>query len=156
MKESKLSELKEGDCFYFKNNVIAKYIVGSYSLQDLETKEFSKVPNKKNNIPKDMQTFGITEKGWKKSFDHSWDYLDTVLSDLEMRVVLKLCRMAEMNTNSLKPLSDETTQIEISETFNIDRRKAKIMFEKLYNYSTEKEFGKWLLSKFYLYSKMDY
>ena len=40
MKESKLSELKEGDCFYFKNNVIAKYIVGSYSLQDLETKEF--------------------------------------------------------------------------------------------------------------------
>ena len=40
MKESKLSELKEGDWFYFKNNVIAKYIVGSYSLQDLETKEF--------------------------------------------------------------------------------------------------------------------
>lgn len=30
------------------------------------------------------------------------------------------------------------------------------MFEKLYNYSTEKEFGKWLLSKFYLYSKIDY
>lgn len=36
----KLSELKEGDLFYFKENQIAKYIVNSYSLQDLETKEF--------------------------------------------------------------------------------------------------------------------
>lgn len=40
MTESKLSKLKEGDCFYFKDNVIAKYIVGACSLQDLETKEF--------------------------------------------------------------------------------------------------------------------
>ena len=37
---SKLSDLKEGDWFNFRNNVTAKYIVGSYSLQDLETKEF--------------------------------------------------------------------------------------------------------------------
>ena len=37
---SKLSDLKEGDWFNFINNATAKYIVGSYSLQDLETKEF--------------------------------------------------------------------------------------------------------------------
>lgn len=37
---SKLSDLKEGDWFYFRNGVTAKYIIGSYSLQSLETKEF--------------------------------------------------------------------------------------------------------------------
>ena len=37
---SKLSDLKEGDWFNFRNNATAKYIVSSYSLQDLETKEF--------------------------------------------------------------------------------------------------------------------
>lgn len=96
------------------------------------TGEIKEVSNKPNNIPKDKQFFGREETGWRKSFDYSWEFLEEVLSDLELRVVQKLCRLAEMNTNSLKPLNDETTQVEIAKTFNIDHRKSKRMFKKLH------------------------
>jgi len=96
------------------------------------TGELVEITKRVNNIPKDKQLFGKDEKEWKKSFTPSWEFLETVLSDLELRVTMKLCRLAKMNTNSLEPLSDETTQIEIAEVFNIDRRKAKLLFEKLH------------------------
>jgi len=98
-----------------------------------ETGELVLVESKKNNIPEGKRTFGVDEVGWRKSFDHSWDFLETVLSDLELRVVSKLCRMAKMNTNSLEPLDDATTQINIAEHFNIDHRKSKKLFEKLFD-----------------------
>lgn len=41
--------------------------------------------------------------------------------------------MAKMNTNSLEPLNDSTTQIMIAQEFNIDHRKSKKIFDKLYN-----------------------
>jgi hypothetical protein len=86
-----------------------------------------------NQLPDGKQPFGVEEKGWRKSFDHSWDYLEEVLTDLELRVVQRLCRMAKMNTNSLEPLDDETTQLEIAEIFSIDRRKALKMFQKFFD-----------------------
>lgn len=99
---------------------------------DTWTGEVKEIADRPNNIPKDKQFFGKEETEWKKSFTPSWDFLETVLSDLELRVTMKLCRLAKMNTNSLEPLSDETTQMEIAKVFNIDRRKAKLLFEKLH------------------------
>lgn len=99
---------------------------------NVETGEVTEVKPRVNNIPSGKQSFGIKEKGWRKSFDYSWEFLETVLTDMELRVVQKLCRMAKMNTNSLEPLSDETTQVEIAETFNLDYRKTKKMFDKLH------------------------
>ena len=117
--------------FDYEQNVKLKHHEKAAKI-NLWTGEVVPLTSKKNNIPKDKETFGINEKGWRKSFDYSWEFLEEVLSDLELRVVQKLCRLAEMNTNSLKPLNDETTQLEIAETFNIDRRKAKLMFKKLH------------------------
>jgi hypothetical protein len=100
---------------------------------NLTTGELQILKKQVNNLPDGKVPFGKDEKYWRKSFDPSWDFLETVLSDLELRVVQKLCRMAKMNTNSLEPLNDETTQIEISEQFNIDRRKAKSLFKKFHD-----------------------
>jgi hypothetical protein len=112
----------------------------SISMQDNEipavvnqdTGEVKVLGVKPNNIPVDKELFGKEQTEWKKSFTPSWKFLDEVLTDLEIRVVMKMCIMAEMNTNSLKPLNDSTTQLTIATMFNIDRRKAKIMFEKFY------------------------
>lgn len=99
---------------------------------DMETGEITEIPTRKNNIPEGKSTFGIDEKGWRKSFDYSWDFLETVLTDMELRVVQKLCRLAKMNTNSLEPLNDETTQVEIASCFKLDHRKTKKLFKKLH------------------------
>ena len=100
---------------------------------NIETGEIKQLKKRPNNLPDGKQPWGIEEKGWRKSYDYSWDYLEEVLTDLELRVTLKLARMAKLNTNSLEPLSDETTQQEVSAMFNIDRRKAKILFDKLHS-----------------------
>lgn len=105
-----------------------------------ETGEVRVEPIRPNNIPDGKQTWGINEKGWRKSLDYSWDYLDEVLTDLELRVALRLSRMAKLNTNSLEPLNDETTQQEISEIFNIDRRKSKLLFNKLHSFGVYGKF----------------
>ena len=111
---------------------------------DMETGEFKEVKERKNNIPAGKQVFGKEEIGWTKSFNASWEYLDEVLTDLEFRVVNRLCRMAKTNTNSLQPLDDETTTIELSNQFGIDRRKAKKMFDKLFDLGV---YGKFSVKK---------
>ena len=98
-----------------------------------ETGELRVIKKRTNNIPEGKITFGIKEIGWRKSFDHSWDFLEEKLTDLELRVVAKLSRMAKMNTNSLEPLGDATTLIEIAETFSIDHRRTNKIFKKLFN-----------------------
>src|SRR5574343_271116 len=99
---------------------------------NIETGEVVEIDTRKNNIPQGKQLFGKEEIGWSKSFNASWEFLDEVLTDLEFRVVNRLCRMAKANTNSLEPLDDETTSVELSEYFKIDRRKSKKLFKKLY------------------------
>ena len=99
---------------------------------NMETGEIRPISKRPNNIPAGKSAWGIEEKGWRKSFDYSWDFLEEVLTDLELRVVLKLARMAKLNTNSLEPLSDETTQVEISAYFKIDHRNSKKLFTKLH------------------------
>lgn len=99
---------------------------------DMETGEVIEIPVRKNNIPEGKEFFGKEEKGWRKSFDHSWEFLEEVLTDLELRVVQKLCRLAEMNTNSLKPLNDDTAINTIAEEFNVGRNKVTPMFKKFF------------------------
>ena len=118
---------------------------------NMETGEVLTISKRPNNLPEGKQTFGMEEKGWRKSYDHSWDFLEEVLTDLELRVTLKLARMAKLNTNSLEPLSDETTQQEISNIFNIDRRRAKLLFAKLHSLGI---FGKFdVVKENYPYTK---
>lgn len=112
--------------------------------KNLKTGRFQELKKRPNNLPEGKQTFGKDEVGWAKSYNASWEYLDEVLTDLEFRVVNRLCRMAQKDTNSLQPLDDETTSIELSEYFSIDRRKALKMFEKLFDLGV---YGKFSVKK---------
>ena len=100
---------------------------------DLKTEKYTKLGNRPNNLPEGKALFGVEEVGWTKHFNASWEFLDEVLTDLEFKIVNRMCRMAKMNTNSLQPLDDSTTIIELSETFGLDRRRTKKTFDKLFN-----------------------
>ena len=98
-----------------------------------ETGELRVIKKRTNNIPEGKITFGKEETNWKKTFSDSWYFLKEKLTDLEIRITVELCLMAKMNNNSLEPLNDETTQLEIADIFKLDRRRAKIVFKKLYD-----------------------
>ena len=103
-----------------KHNEIAATI-------DVETGEVKSLMKRPNNIPDGKEIFE-PDGLFKKDYTITWEFLDKVLTPLEFKVVAKLCRMAKMNTNSLEPLSDETTAQKLSEEFNIDRRVSNKLF----------------------------
>ena len=86
----------------------------------------------KNNIPKGKELFE-PKAIFRKSFDSTEEFLDSVLTPLEFKVVARMCRMAKMNTNSLDPLSDELTLIEIAEELKVNRRDVKTILNKLFS-----------------------
>lgn len=95
------------------------------------TGETKLINTRSNNIPNGKEVFepdGI----FRKDYTKSWEFLDKVLTPLEFKVVAKLCRMAKMNTNSLEPLSDDTTMVFIAEHFNIGKNKVAPLFKKLF------------------------
>jgi hypothetical protein len=117
--------------------------------------------HKRNNIPDSKEVFepqGI----FKKDYSYSWEFLYETLTPLELRIVMKLSLMAKINTNSLEPLNDSTTQLEIAEIFQIDHRKSRKIFEKLFKlgvyarfeaYKPELPYSKyWILNPYLSFS----
>jgi len=100
--------------------------------KNIKTGKFQELKKKPNNIPEGKEFFEPKGFNWRKKFDQSWEFLDEVLTDLELRVVGKMCRMAEENTNSLKPLNDEYSINEIAKELNIGRNKVSPMFKKFF------------------------
>lgn len=95
------------------------------------TGEVKPVNKRKNNIPKGKEIFEPEGK-FIKAYGKSWSYLQKQLTPLQFSVAFQLALMAKMNTNTLEPLNDETTSIELSEKFNIDRRNSKKLFKRLF------------------------
>ena len=98
---------------------------------DTETGEIRIVKQRQNNVPKGKMIFE-PDASFFKAYNKSWDYLQKQLTPLQFNVAFQLALMAKMNTNSLEPLNDETTAIELSEKFNIDRRTSKKLFQRLF------------------------
>lgn len=96
---------------------------------DMETGEVIRVSKKVNNIPNDKE---ILSGEFHKTFDGPLDYLVDILKPMEMKVLLKLMRMAKMNTNSLEPLSDRTTVRELSEYFGVSKNKINPVLKRLF------------------------
>lgn len=85
-----------------------------------------------NNIPSDKEIHA-PDGIFRKNYSASWLFLDKCLTDLEMRVVTRLCFMAKMNTNSLEPLNNEMAMTEVAEILGVHRHKAKKLVEKLFD-----------------------
>lgn len=86
---------------------------------------------KSDNIPKDKEIF---EKKalFKKEYESSWSFLWEILTPVEYKVAHKLCRLAEMNTNSLKPLDDTTNKTQLAKEFGVHRNHIGRILKKLY------------------------
>lgn len=98
---------------------------------DLETGEVTTVESKK--LPLNQIPFGRLETAWKKSFTPSWMFLELRCSELELKIVRLMVYISKPFTNSLEPLSDDMTIIEMAEFFKVDRRKLKKSLDKLFN-----------------------
>ena len=106
-----------------KHNEIAATI-------DVETGEVKPITKRVNNIPDgksklDYDNFSIIN-------NNSIKELSSLLSNEELGIILKMIERADFNSNSLKPLSDETSIRCLGEYFNIGKNKVSAIFKKLF------------------------
>ena len=69
---------------------------------------------------------------FQKCYTNAWKLLLTQLNDKEFVVAYKLGVMAKAYTNSIEPLNDDTTAIDLSETLGVDRRYVHKIIDKLF------------------------
>lgn len=98
---------------------------------NVETGEIREVPYHVNNIPNGSMLF---EKRaiFKKDYTNSWSFLSRVLSPLEFKVAYTLALLAKANTNSLEPLSDKTTNVELMKVLGISKNNINPILNKLF------------------------
>lgn len=98
---------------------------------DNRTGEIKEIKRRPNNIPTSKEIFEAKAL-FKKDYSKSWAYLYDVLTPMEYKVAHKLCQMAEMNTNSLKPLNDATAKTTIANELGIHRNNVDKILSALY------------------------
>jgi len=86
---------------------------------------------RKNNIP-DGKQLHMVKEFYSKSYERSWDYLLDHLTPVELKIVIKMGNMAEINTNSLAPLDDTTTLKSLADFFGVGKNHIKIALKNLF------------------------
>lgn len=99
---------------------------------NLETGEVTEIKSKPNNIPEGKK-INEANKTFYKGYIEADKILLSLLTPMEYRVVSIMKVNSKMNTNSLDPLNDESTSIQIAELFGIHRNHVKKIFSKLSN-----------------------
>jgi len=99
-------------------------------------------PKKVNNNP-DLIEFEPSAI-FSRSYSKSWEYLYYKTNDQEFKVAQYLAFKAKAFTNSLEPLSDESTVREIAEATGISIGKVTIVFSRLFTLGV---YGKWEVSE---------
>lgn len=99
---------------------------------DQETGEITVIKKRQNNIPEGKSLLDY-ERFHMKNDKFSKIALQTkILSYEELGVIDYMCTLSEFGTNSLKPLNDEITSLELEAIFNISRNRVKKLFNKLF------------------------
>jgi predicted transcriptional regulator len=117
---------------------------------NLETGEVAEVKtqNREKKQPKDpSMNFFISNESYSRFFTKAWQLLETQTTDTEFKVAYKMSMMAHAYTNSLEPLRPESTMKELSEFFNVDRRKIQNIIEKLFKLG--------VIGKFQVYDRFE-
>jgi hypothetical protein len=99
---------------------------------NIETGEVTEIKQRVNNIPSgksklDYERFYIKNENFTKICKNL-----KLLTYEELGIVDYMCSISEFNTNSLSPLSDETTNIYLAETFDIPRHRIPKIMKKLF------------------------
>lgn len=101
---------------------------------NIETGELTELKPKKSNIPtyKELwQPKTAFTKNYNKVID--WIEAEGIMTDLELRILWRMMRMAKYETNSLEPIGDDHTFIQLAEEFNVNRNKIKPILKKFYD-----------------------
>jgi biotin operon repressor len=101
------------------------------ALVDMNTGEILSMPNKRpNNLPNGKQ-FYDTKEEFYKGYVKADNVLLSLLTPLEYRVVSIMRMKSKMNTNSLDPLSDESSLTDIATQLNIHRNSVNKIISRL-------------------------
>lgn len=73
-----------------------------------------------------------SSESFQKTFTKAWRLLETQTTDKEFAVANKLAYRAKAFTNSLRPLNDDSTIMEIANELNSDRRTIMKVIDKLF------------------------
>lgn len=121
---------------------------------NIVTGEIKEVKSKKNNVPKGKTL--VNQKDFSKVNNKVIPFLKDNLSNTELSIVFQMIGLTEFNTNSLKPLSNETALKDLAEQFDVGINQVKKYFKNLFDLGVyaqfkiakngEKEF--WILSPY--------
>ncbi len=70
---------------------------------------------------------------FNKDFSYAWEYLHEILKPIELAVVKELAVRANIHNKEIVELDGYTIQQEVSETLNLDPRKSKKIFKKIFD-----------------------
>ena len=103
------------------------------AIVNIETGEVKTFEAPTQRIPKDhaIQYFKHDEP-YQRTFTRAWELLETQTTDLEFKAAQKMARLAKAFTNSMEPISPDSTVREIGEALHIDYRKVTKIVEKLF------------------------
>lgn len=103
-----------------------------------QTGEVKVIERPKNNIPKGKTLFKQTD--FAKVNTKTIKFLFDKCSKLEIAIILQMVGMADFNTNSLKPLSDEMSVRDLSKEFNISKNTVTQTFTNLFKLGVYAQF----------------
>lgn len=98
---------------------------------NLETGEIIEVRNIFNSIPEGKELWLKNEK-FSKMFSYSWGFLVRHLKSDELKVLVIMSLMAQPSTNSMPPLNEEVSMLQMEDYFGVDRRKLPKIFKTLF------------------------
>lgn len=97
---------------------------------NLETGEITKVRNMFNSFPEGKELWLKDEK-FSKTFTYSWKFLAKNLSSDEIKVLVVMTLLAQPGTNSMPPLNEEVSMLQMEEYFGVSR-KSYLRYLKIY------------------------
>lgn len=71
---------------------------------------------------------------FSKDFPDAWAFLIRELSEQELKVAILMSLKASMNGNILKPLTDDTTVLELVQEFGVSKNNINPIIKKLFEY----------------------
>lgn len=100
--------------------------------RDIETGEYTTIRQYTNNIPNGKSRLKYNRFNVMNS--ELILKLQKYFTMEEIGIISYMAAKAEFNTNSLKPLSNETSLRDLGDYFNIDKNRVNKIFNKLFNF----------------------
>ena len=96
-----------------------------------ETGELVELTTVLNSFPDNMEVW-LPNSSFHKTFDAAWKYLTKALTSDELKVVTIMSMLAAPNTNSLSPLNEESSLMNLSSFFGINKNRIRKLLDHLF------------------------